>query len=519
MKRAFVSNFARGMADDRFDARADEYSFAKHFDILTHPKRLQPLRGMTADTAGTGIGNMLTGSNGLMFALGEDPDNPGNGELWRRSGYGGSDVWARLTTHQLSGATAVKDFLVENPDAGQIRSMYWASNNLLCASDPAGGSAASTNALTFASIGQGLVHPKDKILYFPYKTTSAFYIGLLAPNGSAFGGLAATAFQPSFLYRAYCLSYYGDFLAIPMTSVQGIGVNGSLVGLWSRDVSTTVFSETIPWGQGSLQVLNNVNGVLVGINTLSANFTGSVQDFDEIEIKVWAGGAEPTLVKQIKAIHLAGSSHPVVTINPRVNFVYNNRLYFSINVNPNDGKQQAWYGLWSVGKNTVTGEWTVTLERMATNGGTETGVIAAAMSGDFCAMCHTSEGTLVYTINGNTSNTSYAATSVYESGVNPGMDAEDRILKKKLHSVTIPTLPIPVGAQVSVRYRVDSDGNTADWQTLKTATTTGAVQVVAVNKAGTPMKSGYNYEFQLQSTGGAVILPFMYKYAILETNA
>jgi len=528
MKTIVIDNFSRGIADDRYNGITGECGFCKHFDILTHPRRLQPLRGMSTDTASTTIGNIIVASNGFLYGVGVDGSNPSNGKLWVRAdnnttasstgSFGASSTWRALTNNQLSGATVNYDLIVENPDAGQVRTLYWASNNLIVASDPLGASSASTDALTFSSIGQGILHPKDKTIYFPYKTSSAHYIALIAPNATAFGGKNYTAFTLPFLYRCYCLSYYGNYLAIPMTSVNGIGVNGSVVALWNRDTSTTTLDETIPWGAGKLQVLNNLNGVLVGVNTLSAAYSGSFQDYDAIQIKMWAGGAEPTLLKELKAIHLAGSNQPTVTINPRVNFIYNNRLYFSVNVNPNDGKQAAWYGLWSVGKNKLTGEWTVSMERVETNSNTGTGVIAAAISGDFVSMAHTAEGTLTYTSNGVTSSSTYGATSVYESLVNPGMDPADKMRKKKLYAIQVNCLPLPSSASLVLKYRIDSDGDSSDWVTLKTYSTTDGSSFDVPNIPSSGKSDGYNIELRLESTGGAVPIAFAYKYDVLSSN-
>lgn len=518
MKRFIVNNFARGMADDRYGAQPAEFGFSKHFDILTHPRRLQPLRGMAAHTISTLIGNIILASNGLMYGVGDTGSS--NGKLWKLAGYGVSDDYAALSTNQLSGAAISYDFLVEWPDAGQTRTIHWASTNLLIASDPAGASGASTQALTFVSIGQGLVHPKDKNLYFPYQATATTpKIGILTPNGSPFGGLSGSPFALPSQYRAYCLSWYQNWLAVPLTTQAGTGIQSSLVGLWNRDTTATTFDETIPWGAGSLQVLNNLQGALIGISTASANFAGTFQDYDAVLIKVWEGGAEPIQIKEIKVPYLAGgtptANFPRATINPRVNFVKDNRLYFSINLVPGDGVNPARYGLWSVGKNKVTGEWTVTQERVATNANTETGVIAAAMAGDFASIVHTAEGTLTKSNNGVQSSGSYNATSVFESGVNPGIDDADKFLKKKIFGLSVNTLPLPSGAQVVLKYRVDSTGADADWTTLRTYTTTGGSQF---DIGAGVLTDGFNHEYRLESTGGAVILGFTGRYDIIQTN-
>jgi hypothetical protein len=518
MKRAIIPSF-KGIAEDRYGGSAGEFAQSKHFDVLSNPKRLTPIRGMSADTASTGIGNIIVASDGLMYGVGL---NAGiNSKLWVRSGYGGSDGWRAISvTNQTSGGTFY-DFLVDWPDSGAARTILWSGTNILNVSvkDAYGSVSVNSTALPFTTIGQGVVHPKNRYVYFTYKTASTHYLAFIAPNATDFAGLSATAWALPFLYRSYCVSHYRNYIAVPLTDISGGagGQNGSEVQLWTHDTTLTQPDEVIPWGSGRLLVLNNLGGALVGVSHEGVAVGVQSQDSESIVIRAWDGGTEPTIIKTITARHLAATNHPSVTLNYRVNFVYNNRLYFSINVDPNDAKQTARYGLWSVGRNTVTGEWSVVQEQVATNANTETGVIAAAMSADFVSMAHTAEGTLTFTTNGNTGSTVFAATSSYESLVNPGMDEADKPLKKKLMNVRVRCLPLPTGAQIVLKYRVDSDGDDADWITAYTYTTTDGVGFNAPNAVGTAFTDGYNYEFQLLSTGQATpIAPILYDYEVTE---
>lgn len=512
------------MADDRYSVDTGMFAVAKHFDVLSNPRKLQPKRGMTGHTADTGIGNLIVANNGAMYGsgltVGGSPAT--NGKLWKLAGYGVGDAFEALSTNQLSGATAEPDFLVDWPDAGNIRTIQWASANLLVCSDPAGGSAAATDSLTFSSIGQGFVHPKDKYLYFPYRTSTTPYIGLLAPNATPFGSKNYTAFTLPLQYRAYCLTNYGNFLAIPLTGVTATSlVNSSMLALWDRDTTNTQFSETYHWGQGVLKVLNNIGGVLIGVSELgSASLqAGTAQDYNAIQIKVWDGGVEPTLVKEIKAVALSGASgQPSVTLNARVNFVQNNRLYFSAIVNPNDGIQPSRIGLYSVGRNKTTGEWTVNLEHMATTGGTETTILAAAIVGDYVEMVYNAAGTLAKSINGNASSTTYGSTSIFESGINPGMEPLDRVMLKSLYNISVHFEPLPSGATVALKYRVDSKGADSDWVTVATASADDSVAIEMPQTSSTQYKDGRNYEFRLESFGGAVITGLTYRYDVKQSK-
>ncbi len=522
MNTVTVKNFQDGIASDIYEGGTGEFSIAKHFDILTYPNRLQPLRGMTADTTGTGIGNIQLFSDGLFYGVGL---NGSASRLWQKSGVTNTDVWQHIpNTDQLGGSAPAYPLLVEYVDVGTApatdKTIFWAMAGSIIRSNKLGASSASSgsgDALSFTNIGQGFVHPGDKTLYIPYDNKIATYVLSTTLN--------TAQFTIPLQYQIPCLTNYGNYLAIPAYTSNGVGVNGSILFLWDRNLSNTLPNESINWGAGQLKVMNNLNGVLIGI---SQSLLG--QDQTSISIKEYSGGTEPILIKELISQHFAGSSTPTVTINPNVNFVYKNRMYFSVNIVPNDGLSQAFYGLWSVGKNKINGRYTVTLERMATNDGSDTGVLAAAVNGDYFVMCHTAVGTMTYSTYGATSASTYGATSVYESTVNPSMGTNrytrlHPLVSKQLMTFAVHTLPLTTGQQVVGKFRVDSQSS-SDWVTAFTKTSTSPVlpipeltvheQVKDAN--GNAFTAGRNFEFRLESTGGAVITGFTYTYDTNKTN-
>ncbi len=527
MGKVIFNRFDGGIADDYVRCGPGECSISKNFDILSYPFRLQPLRGITAgdEPTTTALQNIILGHNGFMYGIGDDLSNPGNGELYKRIAFGSSDVWTDFSTDQLSGSSNVSiyDFLVHYPEANNVRKLIWASTNKIMFSDPDdGGSSAENGALTFTSIGQGIVHPKDKMLYFPYQTTTATIIGKYngqagagydgAGNLSNFTNAAFTVATPS-RYRVYCLSHYGDLLAVPMT-VAGIP-DESIVGLWDRDTTNSTFSQTIPWGAGLLKVLNNLNGALIGVSVLGAELSTAALDQDKIQIKVYEGGAEPYVIKEITATRLT-TTQPSCAINHRVNFIYNNRLYFSINVINGDSDAN-YYGLWSVGKNKL-GQWTVVLERGATNDDTETGIIAAALRGDFLSCVHTAAGTITSTTVTNTLADIYNGTSFYETGPNQGMPEADKGKRKKLTCLFATYLPLPAAASAVLKYRTDATKATS-WTTGFTETTDSAVRTEKLyDPNGAQFPEFDILELRPESTDGAIFTSFGYEYELVDTQ-
>lgn len=519
MTRITVNNFV-GMASDTYGARGGEFAVAKHFDVLSYPKRLQPLRGMTTDAATNSLmGNLIVAADGAIYGIGSNDGTANTSVTWLRPlDYTG--VWTKGAANNANSETPNYDFLVDWPESGHAtKTLYTATTLGIYANDPAGATAQSAKALTYTTMGQGFIHPTDKILYIPYQNSTTSQIYSITPDATPFNTFNATALTLPKRYRCYNLCDYGNYLACPGTTAYGAGAEASVVFLWNR-VSTS-WDEQIKWG-GQLKVLNNLEGTLIGISTSSFNYVGAVADSQSLIIKGFNGGS-PFIIKELFAQHLAASSGPTITINNRVNFISKGRLYFSANIVPNDGVSNSYYGLWSVGRNKLTGEWSVNLERVATDANTETGVLAAAMSGDFVSMIHTAAGTLTVTKGSanppTTSSTSYSASSVHESVVNPQMPDEHKVLPKQLSAVSVSTLPLLSGQTVVMKYRVDSVAGT--WTTVFTKTSTSPdtnlTNYEAPNAAGVQFTKGFNYEFQLISTGGAVITDYSYAYSLIPT--
>lgn len=505
-----VSRFDGGMADDIYGAGPGEFSISKHFDILSYPNRLSPLRGMAADTTNTKIGNMVVGSDGNFYGLGVNyPTSSTLDALWVR----GASSWTVFGTNAAE--TPVNNLLVEYHKSNGVRQLFYGTtSNHIISVDLADANLVSKN-LTFTNIAQGFVHPKDDILYVPFDNGIA-----LNNNGSWTGtSIANAALILPANYRLTGATHYGDYLAIPACpSVGGVdgggGGNNSKVFLWDRNTSNTTVSEVIDWGTGNLKVLNNLGGVLIGISD-QGGASSTILDRDSIVIRAYAGG-EPVVIKEISTLKQT-STVPDASINPNVNFIYRNRLYFSIDIS-SGSTSPVYHGLFSIGKSRLTRKYSVTMERMATVGNTEIAVLAAAISGDKTAMVYDAVGTLSFTNSTASTSAQYTATSVYESAVNPEMPDADKPLKKKLVSVAVHTLPL-VGGQVVMKTRVDG-GSFGSALLTKTATSpdTNLTVYETPITAAMAVADGRNFEFRLESTLGAEIVGYTYKYQIMETQ-
>ena len=97
------------------------------------------------------------------------------------------------------------------------------------------------------------------------------------------------------------------------------------------------------------------------------------------------------------------------------------------------------------------------------------------------------------------------------------MDGVDSALPKKLYAIGAYFEPLPSGASVVLKYRVDSKGDDDDWVTIATANTAGDTSIEMSTADGTEFTDGDSYEFRLESVGGAVITAYGYRYDTLTS--
>ncbi len=559
MAKVVIERFDAGMSDDRYEYSVGQSSVVKGFDILTYPHRLFPTLSSIADTASTGIGNLFTGSDGIIYGLGADVNNPTtNLQMYKKATA--NSAWAAISNTKGGSSHLNFDLFIEYPDSNNARTIFYANDPGgtmgIVQVDKTAGLSINTIAVTnLESVSQGLVHPKNDILYIPYTTNNSgatttcigAYVGSASPPaGYSTGWNAAVLTLPSQLVIT-SLSWYGNYLAIACAprgaysfANTGKNQNVSLVGgsfnsivyLWDLDAVLATISEVINWGTGILQVLNNLNGRLIGMS----NVGGSSVNVDvraSILIKEYAGGV-PQPIHEISTDKQT-TTQPSVKINPFVNFIYRNRLYFSVDIVGGSTSPNL-YGVWSIGKSNTSNQYAIAIEYSATNNNSETSVSAAAITGDYISTVYTAPGTLGFSVVNSDLGTKFVATSYYESCVNPGilLLKNTRLhftLPKQLQTVSLAFYPLVAEQTITLKYRVDSNSGAtgtlgAGWTTIRTYTsanqsegdTNSGFEQPIRDAAGASFTSGRFYEFRIESVGGAQILEFAYKYELLKSN-
>lgn len=502
MKTIPITTFGGGMVNDLHTGNKSNFSIAKNFDTIMYPNRLFPLPSMQAATSGTGVRNMIVGNDGVIYGLGIESASGTASTIWKTTSL--STTWTELTNDAGTGIDT-SSLLVQYPENDTTKDLLYSIPTGIRMVESGNISTGSTHSLTHTTMSQGFIHPKDNIMYFGYQTTTATYIGL---NNA--GAWIDTALQLPKKYQVTSLTNYGNYLAIACTSfasgvIPGSNSNTSVVFLWDRDTSLATVAEVVNWGDNSLQVINNLDGMLVGISKKeSATAAGLV-------IKGYTGG-EPFVLKKI----FATTTSTTVTINSLVNFIHNEKLYFSVDI-PGSSDSPVYKGLWSFGK-PIGGSYAVTLERFATTDGSNASVLSAVFALDYLHCVHTAAGTLTTQFAGNTPTTDYGTASVYESIINPDMADLDYIQDKQLYAVYATYYPLTAGQTVTFKYRVDAALN-GTWINVFTETATGETKTeMVIALSGDQFTSGQNFEFRLESTGRAQITSFGYRFGPLQSN-
>ena len=109
----------------------------------------------------------------------------------------------------------------------------------------------------------------------------------------------------------------------------------------------------------------------------------------------------------------------------------------------------------------------------------------------------------------------YTATSIYKTTINPNMPIADRYNEKQLESVQISFTGASSGT-TGLKYSVDGSTFTS---IISETNSTGEQVFEATNEAdGTVFLSGREFQFQIESSGGAKIKELRYKYTNLNTT-
>lgn len=492
-KQIKIDTFSGGIADDIRLPTLDGFQITKHFDIFSNPKRLTPYRSLEADTndgsTSTGMKQYYVrdfayaSSSSKLYGLGQN----GSGQtkiVYKADATTGN--WTLPTSSEGNGAVwngcfvEYKDYLWGFQGTNQV--WKW---GLLSGTPSITNTAGTVGTIT--SVAQGVIG-KDDNLYLPYNNKLA-----RVTSGGTVNDAVLTL--PTDL-KITSLARFGNYLAIgcaPISTYNG----KSVVYLWNY--SSTDVQESVDWGEGELRVLENIEGMLVGItDRYLNNSTGAGRG--SMIVQVYSGGT-PQVIKEVFTQALVGKTMPISKA------VKNNRVFWSAKIMTNSAGTEYNEGIWSFGRKNINYPYTLTLDIIDENV-TTAGIQAFGTAANYFFIASNSDGSITKTDDTAT----YSFTSIYESQI---FDFGDLNSDKRLEKVEISCRKLTSGESITVKYKVDG---ATSWTTIGTYSTVGGLGRAFVNieSTGGAFASGSEYQFQITSTGGAEITSYRLQATILS---
>lgn len=506
MTKVVINNFSGGIVNDPRDTSAGVSRVVTNFDINTSPNRLIPFR--SSEDGNSNASNDLmrswciakntstptTASDFSLFGLARQTATD-KVRIFKKNLTTGAatdlddNAWTETANNTASANSTVNyGCFVFYPKLGMIFGGH--ANRYIFEYDPDGGTAfneTDADLTSYTNLGQGIVHTKDDILYIPYDNK-------IAKNDNGSWTVAALTIPTQFYISSIC--EFGNYIAIACAPVDG--VSNSRVYLWDRSTTLTTISENIDWGSGTLKVIEEISGYLVGISL----YGGQSNTFNDKLIFRYFSGAGAVAYKEV-----LGTTGSNLTISKQK---INNRIYFQASITLNGAVRE---GVWSYGL-TPNG-FNLVHERTPNN---DTALSGGALrgffyTGDYLFQAFTTSGG-THTVTKTDDTATYSATSIYESIINPKMATEDRIKLKQLTSISVGyKTQSAVSGQIVVKYKVDGGSYT----TALTATTTGVQVFETKDAVGVPFTKGREYEFRIESTLGADVIEIGYGYDVIPT--
>lgn len=488
-----VSDFYGGISDDSRKVSPSEFQLTKHFDIFSNPKRLTPYRSLEADThngiTSTGMKQYLVkdfvygSASAKLYGLGQTA-----GALTKivNKADAATGNWTLPATSEGNGAVQ-NGCLVEYKDylwgfQGTTQVFRW---GLLSGTPSITNSQGTVGTIT--SVAQGVI-AKDDNLYLPYNNK------IVRVNASSTVSDATLTLPTNFKITSIC--NFGNYLAIgcaPISTFNGT----SKVFLWN--LTSTDVQESIDWGEGELRVLETIEGMLVGITDRYLNNSAGAGTGSMI-VQVYSGGS-PQVIKEIFTKALTGKTIPTSKV------LKNNRVFWAAKIMTDTAGTTYNEGIWSFGRKNVNYSHTLTLDIIDENIDTD-GIQGFGNAANFFFIGHSGDGSITKTDD----TAAYTFTSIYESQI---FDAGDVDSDKRLDSLKVSFRALATGEVVTAKLRLDG---ATSWTTIGSASTDNDVSrtFLSIEATDTAFASGKEFEFRLESTGGAEITSYKAKFTILD---
>lgn len=479
-----ITTFSRGMTSEPREQNTRYAQLIKNFDVFSYPNKLVPHRNSEDGDSGASTSQKVNFlyANSRLYGLGV-VSGQAYAEINYKTDYS-NNSWSAPSNNASSAGAKADGLFVHYKNyiyGARASSTLWRHGDIT-------GSPTWTDtwqSVSYSTVAQGLVHSKDDKLYIPYDNKIGSY------DGSTWVAAALTL-PTDKIITSIC--EYGNYLAIGTRPSAGIGK--SRVYLWDRDSTLATVSESLDWGDGNLQILEEIEGILIGISYISTNnFTG------KIVFRYYSGGTEVNIFQTLIS-EAAFSTSDLPIAKQKVD----NYLYFLLSITLNGVKEQ---GLWKIGRISPSEPFSVVLDRTPNN---DTALTSGTLQGffivgDYVFISYVSSAT--YAISKTNDQESYTGiTGVYETLI---LNGDDSSQTKHLKGITATHEPLPSGGQVVIVAKFDEE--TSFSSALKTNTTQNTLRTTAIKDANGGTLPNYKEKvIRAQSNGGAILTGIKSKY-------
>lgn len=463
-----ITRFDEGISDDPREPilERNAASLIKHFDCFSNPYKLTPYRSTEADHAdasgATGakqydIYHFQLSSAGLLWGLGKNAS--GYPKVLRKAdpttgNWLASDGSAAATAIGEGNAARITGCFIE----WQGSFYFFQGTNQLARVAIATGvitNSVITVGSTITTVAQG-VYGMDGNLYLFYNNK----VVKVNSTGTATDDVAMPLPSDS---RITSCDNSGKYLAIGMsfgTSATAIPFGRAKVYMWDFD-STTKPADVIDFGEGSLNVLGNIEGVLIGVSDRALSSTLGLTR-GAMVVRAWTGGEQASVVKEMVANQTVSTTTQRRFLNEKV--IKNNKIYWvaSVPFGASTSTETTHHiGIWSFGRKNIGAEYALSLDFIEEGLDSSNYFIRSfGAAGEYWFINHSADGSISKTDDA----ANYTFTSIYETQVwNP----DGQSVKKLLKGVSVDFEPFPSGGTITVKYKKDEE---TSFTTLSPAT-------------------------------------------------
>ena len=492
-----VDRFNGGISDDVREQLNGVFTITRNFDIFSNKTRLTPYRDTAAADTVDGTSSTMTEfktenfgyDSSKLFALGRRSSGSALLRILERSVPSGNWSLSGSASQTTNGVPARQCFFpyrnyfyglkVSGAGTSQ-RADVWrygsvASGARVLELTFGGADVLTINDSSLSRAAQGFIGIDDNA-YLPYENK------LARTNGTTVTAAVLTLPRDLTIKSGTNWSRYAALACAP-----GNGNDSSKIFFW--DFVSDDVTDVVDVGRGDLNVLENIEGTLIGV--LDVGGTTSISFERKIQIIAWSGGSPRVLHEK---------SYTAAFEVPIFKQKKGNKLYIVLY----DGST---YGIYVIGRRDANSPIAVTFDRFISNDTAVTAALNFFFVGDFLFASTGTSGNIRQTLNSAT----FTATSVYES---QKLNAGEITKLKQLKSVSLGFVPLPAGAVITLDVKVDG----GSWKEVFSESTDGRYyhEATKLETTNREFDDGYEFEFRIKSTGLAEPIEFKPVFEVLD---